>query len=823
MANYNGDGFTQDENGTVFGTVSKVPGSVDDYDSWDWKKIEAAIVGMAAGTNSSSNLAHAKAVADPASLSRAAEVFHYVHSVLSQVAKSLTDQAKALAGTDGPWKGAAAEAFTAMMETFSKQVAATADVLSGGSLGTHSVYQQLADNALTLQHAQTKIAEIDQWYAEQAQKLGTAPVDGLVPISKRPELVEMMTADMRVVLRNLAGEYAVTIDDIRPPGPVTSPVKEPPKDGTGKDGSGKDGTGKDGTGKDGTGKDGTGKDGTGGSGSGGPKFSAAPPPPPGTHATPKPFPNGLDLGGAKGGKGGSKGGNDGSKGGTGGKLPPLPSLHFPGSTELGTGGSLPPFSLLPFPGSTSLGGLPGTLGLAGLDQALNPRGTGLGLGNGLTSGASTFGRGGLSGGLPGRVSAEGVGRFPGLGGLVSDVPATPGRKPTESENEERPPLETTTLASAGPNAAAAPGAAGMMGGAGMPMMPGMGAGGGQQTPNERSDASGLLDADGKPWAGLPEAGDEVGSELGATAGGAVLELPGAQLATELTAEEAVEAVGTGLGIGVSLGMAAGASAVAGAAGRAAPAERSESAASPNTAGEVWNEPWTGEFDDLDGTGGRPAAVGVPAEGLDLTSVNPVPVSAPEAAPVSTESPQAAQSALPEQPIQPEQPGPAVGSDGRPLPAPDGPDPLAPVPAPTGGEDPGSSADWDVAAASFVPLLWSVPTENEPETVVTGRTREAPSTWAAEDGPDAESLAPDGRQWATWQPSRVDPTGAGVSFAGAVSLSCGEAPPGEESEEDDEPTEQEEEAETTSPGIADLLVQERDAWGSPTFKGPDALG
>ena len=77
--------------------------------------IEAAINGMSAGVDNSGNQDHAQAVSDPASLQAAADAFYTVQQTLSDIAKSLSDQANALAGPNGPWTGDAADSFIDMM------------------------------------------------------------------------------------------------------------------------------------------------------------------------------------------------------------------------------------------------------------------------------------------------------------------------------------------------------------------------------------------------------------------------------------------------------------------------------------------------------------------------------------------------------------------------------------------------------------------------------------------------------------------------------------------------------------------------------------
>ncbi|MER7187898.1 WXG100 family type VII secretion target, partial [Streptomyces hyaluromycini] len=229
---YNGGGFTQGSDGAVYGDSGSDPGSTSDYDTWDWKQIQAAIVGMSAGVHSQANEDHAAAVASPQSLQDAADILAEVQGVLDTVAQSLTAQAKALAGDNGPWQGAAADAFAEMIDGFSKQVQANVEALAGGSTGAHNVPQQVADNAVNLANAQRLIGEIDLWYANQARQMGVQPMsNGLIPISKKPQLVEMMTNDMRKVLKSLAGNYRVTIDSIKSPSPITSPGNTSPTDG----------------------------------------------------------------------------------------------------------------------------------------------------------------------------------------------------------------------------------------------------------------------------------------------------------------------------------------------------------------------------------------------------------------------------------------------------------------------------------------------------------------------------------------------------------------------------------------------------------------
>ncbi|MBC9730525.1 WXG100 family type VII secretion target, partial [Streptomyces sp. TRM68367] len=228
---YNNGSTTQGPDGGIFGNNS-VMGSASDYDNYDWKQIEAVIVG---GSNlpSTSDRSRAQTVVNPQSLYDAGDTFQYVQEVLEMVAKALVDQANALAGQkDAPWQGAAADAFMNMMETFSKQVNSSAAALSGGNMGG-SVAQTLVDAGNNLAVAQANVTTIDHWYGNQALKIGIIPMaNGLIPISQSPQIVQLMTDDLRKVLHTLAGQYSVetrTLDQVSP-APITSPVGGPPTD-----------------------------------------------------------------------------------------------------------------------------------------------------------------------------------------------------------------------------------------------------------------------------------------------------------------------------------------------------------------------------------------------------------------------------------------------------------------------------------------------------------------------------------------------------------------------------------------------------------------
>ncbi|MCX5401202.1 WXG100 family type VII secretion target [Streptomyces sp. NBC_00102] len=232
---YNTTGFQQDDSG-IYGDT-KNQGSRSDYDSWDWKQIMAAVTGGSNMTPGAGGEARASSVSNPQTLMTAANEFQAVQELMEMVGKSLADQAKALAGGKGaPWQGAAADAFADTMTTFSREVLANAAALGGGSTGT-PVGPSLVQGANSLAFAQAQIHAIDTWYANEAIKVGVVPMaNGLIPVSQRPDIVEMMTNDMRSVLKSLANNYSTvtqSLNNVKPKA-VTPPTSDPASTGDGK-------------------------------------------------------------------------------------------------------------------------------------------------------------------------------------------------------------------------------------------------------------------------------------------------------------------------------------------------------------------------------------------------------------------------------------------------------------------------------------------------------------------------------------------------------------------------------------------------------------
>ncbi|MFD9495438.1 WXG100 family type VII secretion target [Streptomyces sp. NPDC060005] len=741
MADYNSGGFHQGDDGTIFGSPDgSSSGSINDYDNWDWKQIKAAITGMSAGVATDANESHARAVADPQSLLDAANAFFHVQRTLEGITKSLVDQAKALAGDNGPWNGAAADAFLDMMTNFSRQVKANADVLAGGSTGDRSVPHQLANNAITLQSAQNKLGEIDSWYADQAIAMGVTPMsNGLIPISQKPELVQMMNEDMRSVLKSLAHTYQVTTDNIVNPVPVNSPANNPNGTGDGPPDEGPDLGGPDG--------------GIGGTGdlselSGMPDTG---------------LDKGLDTGGGIGGLDGLGGldpsgdvagfpGDPSALDGTGldGTGLDGTGLDPAGLDDLGLDG-LDPSALdnalnpLSFPGLAGLGGLGGLGtgrlgagkgafdGLSTADpEAFGDTGLADGLSDGLTGGLDSGLADGLAAesGMPSQLAtSSGMPYMPGMGGTGQGGGLS--SEPTDASgllDASAEPWEGEALTGGddiGSELGASAGGEGLTTG-GMPYLPGTGgmgaAGAGRDATSERTDASGLLDESVEPWEGDEDTGtDEVGAPEGALPG--VPYLPG--FGTPGTAVRGSR-TGTGTGTGEDGGTA--------------------------SAGE-------------DGERAGESAAGEPAVVPGAGSAAPATAAAPVAA----------------------------GSDGLPLSGDDG-SAVVPRPVADDGEEDFSAWEAGAGAGAFVPLLWAVRGERE--------TRETSAD--EQQGVTSEPLS-------TWQPERQAPGTQSAAQVVRGASGCGDGGP--EPEAPDAPEDSEEETEETGRGIADLLIQEESTWGA----------
>ncbi|MEW2443174.1 WXG100 family type VII secretion target [Micromonospora marina] len=193
-----------------------------EVDHWGWKEIKAAIYGYAAGVGTDAVKADAAKISDPETFRDAALKFRLARDVISDVARVMEQQADAVAGKNGPWRGEAAEQFRRAVRRYAQVLDAHVRHLDGGRLGDRSVVDGLMAAGNQLLKARQQVAEIDVWYSDQALKLGAGKTkDGLTIVSSRPEVVTLLTKDMRKVLDSLKNTYTVTYADFTPPPPDT--------------------------------------------------------------------------------------------------------------------------------------------------------------------------------------------------------------------------------------------------------------------------------------------------------------------------------------------------------------------------------------------------------------------------------------------------------------------------------------------------------------------------------------------------------------------------------------------------------------------------
>ncbi|MFC0547902.1 hypothetical protein [Kutzneria chonburiensis] len=203
-----------------------------DFAGLDWKSIEALVLG--GGALPKGQGADTVTYVDPQTLVNSAAVLRSAYLNLHMVARSIADQTNALAGEDGSWKGPAAARFRVMMLNLSHKVDAVANVIVDAKNG-HDVPEQLLDLGGWLVWAQNELRNIDYFYAKQIWDLGSEyRLDGnRAFISKKPEVVEMMTNDMRKVGDQLATHYYdhFVLPGFSNPKALPEPTPEPPGGG----------------------------------------------------------------------------------------------------------------------------------------------------------------------------------------------------------------------------------------------------------------------------------------------------------------------------------------------------------------------------------------------------------------------------------------------------------------------------------------------------------------------------------------------------------------------------------------------------------------
>ncbi|MEW2113721.1 hypothetical protein AB0945_00720 [Streptomyces sp. NPDC005474] len=837
-------GLTQTNDGTLFGNPDG-GGNEHDYDNWSWKQIAAAINGATTvdpGSDHSNEMAQ---ISDPASFGTTARAFHVVQRTLEMISAALQQQARALAGDDRGWQGASAEAFLVMTKQFSRQVKANAAVLSRGA-GMDSVPKQLVDNGNNLARARVNIHNIDVWYAAEAARLGAGRTsNGLIVVSSKPEVVALMTRDMRTVIRNLAANYKMTIENVIAPTAET-PVPEPlPEGGGGGGGGGDDGGGGDGLPDTG----GSGLPDTGGSGVDGLGS------------------DGLGTGGL---------GTDDLAGGS----------ADPFGGDLGTGSGLDPSDLdsVLNPGTGGVADFPGLN-----DGSL---GTG-GLGDLGTGGLGDLGTGGLGGlgAFPGGLGTSSLGAGNGLKGWDSSTaglsdpsmwtdPAADysGLTGTDDSGLGLPADYTGSEATGlgdvlGGGSTESPGS-GMGGMPMMPMMPGSGAGGGAKGGAERPDSAGLLSSDAAPWqdtdgSELPVDGVDIGS--GTPAGTPSTTGIGGVPAMPMPMFPGAAGAGSGSGSGAperpdAAGLVSGEAADwesgAATAGTDEPIGSPEGAppsvtttgmpvvvpvVAPGTApGAGASAPLREQNQTATSSAGVGASTGAtaspeattataPEAGVAGMATTPAGATAPAGAGASTgatTSPEAtaatateggtptgatpAPGATEEHAVRTQTDGAAHGTAES--------ERIALVPRADDTED---TSMWEVATASFLPLLRPF-AENSgtDDRDRDGLSSAEETAWTPpEPGtpPPGQRFGPLGEdpdpEYATWQPAtarRTPPPGPPPAPAEGEPLRCGgddTPPPEPEPEPEPEKSGEPDDAEQAERTSADLLVEDGDLWGA----------
>jgi hypothetical protein len=437
-----------------------------------------------------------------------------------------------------------------------------------------------------------------------------------------------------------------------------------------------------------------------------------------------------------------------------------PVAGFPGMTS--TESAVPPLSV---PGLS--GG-----GSTGVPSSLAQTGTGAGGPMGMPM------MPGMGGGAPG--SAAGSGERSDASGLLGQS-ADPWTGDTSVGNGQVGSGLGAPAGGAGLNlpGMAVPGMAvppmvGAGGPVGMPMMPGMagGAPGSAAGNGERSDASGLLGQSADPWTGdAGLGGGEVGSGLGASAGGAGLDLPG-----------------------MAIPPIAGAAPVPGRSG-----ERSE--ASGLAAGERADRTADGRpLEEPRGT-----AAGAEPDGVSATGATVEDVRGGFGAPQD----------LPDDRVAVlRHPGPDTAEDTSAWDI--GSGSFVPLLWPLRGDE--EERDETIPGyASADEGTWG-DTESLPTAPAEpGRTLSAGGNASVADSSGGSHLA-------TWRPvhrSGAAAAGTAPSGADSWSLGCGDAPfdPDEddqaaEARGTDEQDDAEEQADKGDKSMADLLVQDESVWGAP---------
>ncbi|MDM4721483.1 hypothetical protein QTQ03_18475 [Micromonospora sp. WMMA1363] len=206
-----------------------------DESSWNWKQIKAAVNGgseIARGDDGARE--EARGVSDPESFFRMAQSFARVQATLALCREVTQVHSRAIAGEGRPWQGHSADAFSSSMAWTVGVLDAHVDQITAGATEDRpeqgSIVESLVDAGNRLAYSRAVLDAIDHHYAAEARRLGVEPMDnGLIPVSKRPDIVAMMDRDMRAEFERLNEQYSMTVNDMRPPPPEELPAPRSPE------------------------------------------------------------------------------------------------------------------------------------------------------------------------------------------------------------------------------------------------------------------------------------------------------------------------------------------------------------------------------------------------------------------------------------------------------------------------------------------------------------------------------------------------------------------------------------------------------------------
>ena len=236
----------------------------DEYNSWTWREVKAALVGEFGDISEDqrSEIEAMGGIPDPEPLFLAAQEIAVIQDCYANLMEVLRIATEDLLQK---WTGDAAYNFYAFIWQFHDAHRGQYESLADAPLGDKPIWLQVHNIGSRLYSSQYYIRDMDAYYAAMAlgRGAGTRP-DGLVAISDTPEVEQAFTDSARLLMNITADEYSFEADAIKTRQFV---FDEPAGAGTGEDyGDGDYGGGDYGGGTYG---DGTYGDGSGGGGSAG--------------------------------------------------------------------------------------------------------------------------------------------------------------------------------------------------------------------------------------------------------------------------------------------------------------------------------------------------------------------------------------------------------------------------------------------------------------------------------------------------------------------------------------------------------------------------